>query len=62
MQRRNTSVNLAPHRVTPLLAARDALIWLMLMVVVGAHTARDLLQGRLGDGTDPSVRPARDAE
>lgn len=55
-------MNLAPHLVTPLFAARDGLIWLMLTVVMGAHTARDLLQGRLGDGPYPSVRPARDAE
>jgi len=52
----------APHVATAAFAVRDGLIWLMLTVVMGAHTARDLLQGRLGDGQRPPLQRAGDPD
>ena len=48
-------MNLAPFLVTPLFAVRDGMIWLVLTAVMGARTARGLLQGRLAEERNAPV-------
>jgi hypothetical protein len=59
---RDADVTVAPQLLAPLFAARDGLIWLILTVVMGAHAARALLQGRLGAEPGAPLRRRADGD